>query len=164
MAGGKVSPEGDISGMADTLVRVVTPESRHTVLRRTFDKSKTGIKEKLIVANTTQMLIVVAVTNPEPKPDTIDRVIVNALGAGVKLLLAIMRTDLDAILDLTSWYKTLLPVWELCRDNYDIREFQNLRERLRGETTMLLGHSGVRKSTLVNALVPAVQRITGEIN
>lgn len=164
VVGDKVSLEGDTSGTADTLARIVILEPRHTALRRTFDESETGVKEKLIVANATQMLIVVAAANPEPKPGMIDRAIVSALDAGVKPLLAITKTDLDAASNLTNRYKTLLPVWKLRRDNYDTGEFQDLRERLRGETTVLLGHSGVGKSTLINALVPAAQRATGEVN
>ncbi len=38
-----------------------------------------------------------------------------------------------------------------------------LRDRLRDRTSVLVGHSGVGKSTLVNALIPAAHRATGEV-
>lgn len=164
VVGDKVALEGDTSGVPDTLARIVTLQPRRTVLRRSFDESEAGAKEKLIVSNATQMLIVAAAANPEPKPGMIDRAIVSALDAGVKPLLVITKTDLDAALDLTEQYKALLPVIKLKKTDYENESLAPLWEYLHGESTVLLGHSGVGKSTLINALVPRAQRATREVN
>ena len=81
--GDRVGLEGDVSGRRDTLARIVTVEERGTVLRRSWDESDTGSKEKLIVANATQMLIVTAGANPAPKRGMIDRAMAAAVTAGV---------------------------------------------------------------------------------
>ena len=44
------------------------------------------------------------------------------------------------------------------------RGLEHLRERLRGRVSVLVGHSGVGKSTLVNALMPGAARAIGEVN
>lgn len=184
IVGDRVGLEGDTSGTPDTLARIVTLQERTTVLRRSFDESETGTKEKLIVANATQMLIVVAAANPEPKTGMIDRAMVTALDAGVKPLLVITKTDLDAGEGLTREYEKLLPVYLLRREDYDATPSSTvptgvpattttspdpsplvaLKAALEDEVTVLLGHSGVGKSTLINALVPSAQRVTGQVN
>lgn len=163
VVGDRVTLEGDTTGAIDTLARIVTLETRETVLRRTMDESDTGRKEKTIVANATQMLIVVAVTNPEPKPGMIDRALVVALDSGVKPLLAVTKTDLGSASELLARYQPILPVLCLSQENYATGQLEDLREKLTGENTVLLGHSGVGKSTLVNALTGA-KRATGAVN
>lgn len=164
VVGDRVTLEGDTSGKMDTLARIVTLEPRRTVLRRSFDESDAGGREKLIVANATQMLIVVAAANPEPKPGMIDRAIVAATEAGVRPLLAITKIDLDKAAELAVQYEPLLPVIKLSMTGYQSDHLGELRKKLAGEITVLLGHSGVGKSTLINALVPQAERATGAVN
>lgn len=163
IVGDRVGLEGDTSGKSDTLARIVTLHPRQTVLRRSFDEGEGSGREKLIVANSTQMLVVVAAANPEPKSGMIDRALVAAADAGIKPLLAITKTDLDPAGALVEQYGNLLPIFLLRPGCYE-EGARPLRDALRGEITVFLGHSGVGKSTLINALVPDARRATGRVN
>lgn len=166
IVGDRVRLEGDLSGKPGILARIVTVEERRSVLRRSFDEGDGG-REKQIVANATQMLVVVSAANPAPKRGMLDRALVAALHTGIKPLVAVTKTDLDAAGDLVEDYRRIgITVFTLRRDCYtpDSSALARLKAVLDGEVTVLLGHSGVGKSTLFNALVPQAQRATGHVN
>jgi ribosome biogenesis GTPase len=130
-----------------------------TVLRRTADDDDPV--ERVIVANADQMVIVTSVTDPEPRPRLIDRCLVAALDAGLDPLLCVTKADLADPSELRAIY-TPLGVPTLV-SGLDV-EPEQLLARLSGRTSVLVGHSGVGKSTLVNLLVPGAHRATGVVN
>lgn len=151
---------GDTSGDPGTLCRVVRIAPRTTLLRRSADD--TDAIERVIVANADQMLIVVAAANPEPRARLIDRYLVAAFDAGIKPIIAITKTDLADPTEFLSEFACLeLPIITGERDNFPLDELAGL---LVGHTTVTVGHSGVGKSTLVNALVPGTDRAIGRVN
>ena len=115
----------------------------------------------MIVANATQLAVVTATADPEPRTGLIDRAMVAALDAGIEPMLVVTKTDLEPADALLALYGPLdLPVFRI-RD----REVpEELRQALAGQQTVLVGHSGVGKSTLVNALIPSADRVTGHVN
>jgi ribosome biogenesis GTPase len=118
--------------------------------------------ERIIVANADQMLIVVAVANPEPRPRLVDRYLVAAFDAGIAPILVLTKTDLaDPTPFLANFAGLDLTIIESRSDAPPLAE---LRAALDGHTTVAVGHSGVGKSTLVNALVPDANRATGRVN
>jgi ribosome biogenesis GTPase len=174
VAGDHVGLVGDVSGAPDSLARLVRIEERSTVLRRSADD--TDPVERVVVANADQLVVVVAAANPEPRTGFIDRSLVAAYDAGIEPLLCITKTDLRDPAELISHYTALeLPVLvsgparEVPADDdgttlpLDPALVEALRERLDGHVSVLLGHSGVGKSTLVNALTGA-DRATGGVN
>ena len=133
--------------------------SARTTLRRTADDDDPV--ERVIVANADQLVVVTALADPEPRPRLIDRALVAAYDAGMRPLLVPdqgrPRRPRDAAVDLP------LPGRPLGGHQRG-GDLDEVRAALRGHTSVLVGHSGVGKSTLVNALVPTADRDVGVVN
>jgi ribosome biogenesis GTPase / thiamine phosphate phosphatase len=157
--GDRVAIVGDVSGTADTLARVVRVARRTSVLRRTADD--TDPVERVVVANADQLAIVTALADPEPRSRLIDRCLVAAYAGGLTPLLVLTKSDLADPAPLLATYRALDVPYVVTRRGGDL---DPLREQLAGKATVLVGHSGVGKSTLVNALVPGASRATGHVN
>lgn len=164
VVGDRVKVVGDVSGDDGSLARIVEVVDRTTILRRTADDDDPV--ERVIVANVTQLVVVTALADPEPRPRWIDRALVAAYDGGMAPLLCLTKADLADPETLLSTYRSLGVPWEVTERGPDraIVGLEALRDRLRGEVSVLIGHSGVGKSTLVNALVPDAKRETGHVN
>lgn len=161
--GDRVRVSGDISGREGTLARIVQIQQRISELRRSRDDSEGGAVERVMVANVTQMAIITALADPEPRPRMIDRCLVAAYSEGIQPLLVLTKSDLADATELMEAYEPL-GVQALVVSVSDQTSIDRLRTRLAGEVTVMVGHSGVGKSTLVNLLVPDARRETGEVN
>lgn len=173
VVGDLVALVGDTSGDEGTLARLVRIEERSTVLRRSADD--TDPYERVVVANATQMIIVVAAANPEPRTGFIDRSLVAAFDAGIHPILCITKTDVKYPQNLLDYYANAdlrivlsqspggIAPSEEGSEGLDSALVQKISALLDGEISVLLGHSGVGKSTLVNALTGA-ERDTGHVN
>lgn len=163
VVGDSVRLGADLSGRPDTLARIVRVDPRRTLLRRTADD--TDQVERVLVANADQLVIVAAVTDPVPRPRLIDRCLVAAYDAGLDPLLVLTKSDLAAADELRASYQALdVPCLTTARQEQVLRGADAVRAQLRGRFSVLVGHSGVGKSTLVNALVPGADRATGAVN
>jgi ribosome biogenesis GTPase len=162
--GDRVRLVGDVSGRPDTLARVVRVEPRTSVLRRTADD--TDPVERVIVANAEQLVIVTALAAPEPRPRMIDRCLVAAFDADLDPLLCLTKADLAPPGPLLATYEPLgVPYVVTSRGGRGAAmKMDDLPDRLTGRISVLVGHSGVGKSTLVNALVPAAERAVRQVN
>lgn len=179
VAGDFVSLVGDVSGAPDTLARLVKIQDRKTLLRRSADD--TDPIERAVVANADQLVVVVAAANPEPRTGFIDRALVAAYDAGIDPLLLVTKADVKDPTELLDNYRHLdFPVIisrtaDSAASGIDARSddglsarldrdaVSQLRAHLDGKVTVMLGHSGVGKSTMVNALTGA-ERATGGVN
>ena len=159
VVGDEVRVVGDTSGRPDTLARIAEVEPRRTVLRRTADDDDPI--ERIIVANADQLVIVTALADPPPRPSLIDRCLVAAYDAGMTPLLCLTKTDLARPDELIASYEPLGVETVVTSHRASIHEVQ---ARLHAETSVLVGHSGVGKSTLVNRLVPDADRETSDVN
>jgi ribosome biogenesis GTPase / thiamine phosphate phosphatase len=165
VVGDRVALAGDVSGASGSLARIVRVEPRTSALRRSADD--VDPVERVIVANADQMVIVCALASPEPRLRFVDRCLVAAYDAGLPPLLVLTKADLAssrAVRAVRSVYEPLglrmlttsrpLPAQTLAR----------LRGLLAGRISVLIGQSGVGKSTLVNALVADASRAVGSVN
>jgi ribosome biogenesis GTPase len=160
VTGDYVDLVGDTSGDEGTLTRIVRIQPRTTVLRRSADDSDEV--ERIIVANADQMLIVVAAANPEPRPRLVDRYLVAAFDAGLTPILCITKTDLADPTEFLANFNGLDVT--VVRSGIGAMPTAEIAALLEGHTTVAVGHSGVGKSTLVNALVPDANRAIGRVN
>jgi ribosome biogenesis GTPase / thiamine phosphate phosphatase len=164
VVGDRVSLVGDVSGAAGALARIVRIQERTSVLRRTADDDDTtaeGRLERVVVANAGQLVIVSALADPPPRTGFIDRCLVAAYDAEIEPILLLTKADLatpDAILD----YYTALDVPHLLTGPDS--DLSGVREALAGQVSVLVGHSGVGKSTLVNRLIPGTDRAVGAVS
>lgn len=123
-----------------------------------------AFREKLIAANLTQVVVVVA-TEPGFSDMLISRCIAAAESQQIKTLIVLNKSDLRELLPsaramLAPFERLGYPVVEL-----SAREGANaLRPKLAGEHSIFVGQSGMGKSTLTNALIPAAQAATREIS
>ncbi|MGV0850885.1 ribosome small subunit-dependent GTPase A [Mycolicibacterium phlei] len=158
VVGDEVGLVGDLSGRPDTLARIVRRGDRRTVLRRTADD--TDPTERVIVANADQLLIVVALADPPPRTGLVQRALIAAYAGGLKPVLCLTKTDLAPPEPFAAEFDGLdLIVVTAGRGD----PLEPLADLLADQVTVLLGHSGVGKSTLVNRLVPEADRATGEV-
>lgn len=162
--GDRVDLVGDTSGAEGSLARIVRIVERSTVLRRTADD--TDPVERVIVANADQLVVVTALADPEPRTRMIDRCVVAAYDAGMDVLLALTKADLADPDALRALYEPIgvRVVVSSRTDEAVIEGLDEVRAALAGRMSVLVGHSGVGKSTLVNALVPDALRAVGVVN
>ncbi|GAA1150280.1 ribosome small subunit-dependent GTPase A [Nesterenkonia lutea] len=165
---------GDTSGDEGTLARLIRIEERSTLLRRSAED--TDDAERVIVANADQLLIVVAAADPAPRTGFIDRALVAAYDAGITPILLVTKADLvDEPADpagLLSHYAELDLQVVISQQaagsvsgepSLDAAAVTALRTSLCRRVTAMIGHSGVGKSTMVNALTGA-DRATSGVN
>ncbi|AYD89389.1 ribosome small subunit-dependent GTPase A [Actinomyces sp. 2119] len=163
VVGDRVAVVGDVSGRAGSLARMVRVEERRTLLRRSTEDGEAAGSERPVVANADLLVVVVSVARPQPRPRMIDRYLVAAYEADMEPLLVLTKTDLADPSPLLDTYHPL-GLTTLTTHLYPDGGVGAVRQALAGRVSVLAGHSGVGKSTLVNALVPGAGRATGDVN
>ena len=164
VVGDRVLIVGDVTGNEGSLARIVSVNERRNSLSRTVDDS--AQVERTIVANIDQLVIVVAAFNPEPRRGLIDRFLVSAFTEGITPKLVVTKTDLGEVPEFLAEYAKLgvQILHTAIKSDSREKDLIALHEMLSGKISVLVGHSGVGKSTLINALVPDADRLTGDVN
>jgi ribosome biogenesis GTPase len=164
VVGDTVALVGQVSGQAGTLARIVRVCERSSLLRRSADD--TDPIERPVVANADQLAVVTALADPQPRGRMVDRCLVAAFDAGLDPLLLLTKADLCGPEGFVGSYAPLDVPYLVTRRVADgtVEGLDAVRGRLEGRVTVMIGHSGVGKSTLVNALVPGADRATRAVN
>ncbi|MES1227098.1 MAG: ribosome small subunit-dependent GTPase A, partial [Armatimonadota bacterium] len=141
---------------------VVSVEPRRTSLSR--PDVQNGNRLQVIVANVDSIVIVVSVVTPPLHPRLIDRYLVAIQQGGARPVICVNKIDLlqdpDELLQLKPYEALGIPV-VACSAKAGASE---LRAQLKGQTCAFVGHSGVGKSSLVNALKPSADLVTGAVS
>ena len=125
-------------------------------------------KSKLLASNVTQLFIVVA-TEPGFSDDLISRSLVAANAAGITARLILNKTDIAQLLPAAraklALYEELgYPIHEVSAKADPAGTLAMLQPLMSGESTILIGQSGMGKSSLVNLLVPDAEIAVREIS
>jgi len=164
VVGDLVEIVGDVTGTEGSLARIVEVNERTNSLSRTVDDA--ARVERTIVANIGQLLIVVASANPEPRRGLIDRFLVSAFHESIKPFIVVTKVDVSPVPDFIKEYQALgVDIITTSSRSQDRRkDIAGILEVLDDKISVLVGHSGVGKSTLINDLVPDADRMTGIVN
>ncbi|HEY3227420.1 MAG TPA: ribosome small subunit-dependent GTPase A [Planctomycetota bacterium] len=119
-------------------------------------------KEQILVANVDAILIVESVRQPDLDLLTIDRCTVMASAAGIPAAVCVNKSDLGPAEGLEVYPPLDIPVFLTAASRGD--GIAGLRAFLQGKTTVLIGPSGVGKSSLLNALHPGSSARTGKVS
>ncbi|MBM4337520.1 MAG: ribosome small subunit-dependent GTPase A [Deltaproteobacteria bacterium] len=137
---------------------------RRTVLarQRSFGKPR----EQVLAANADLLAIVASVASPPFRSGAVDRFLLAAHLGGLEAILVVNKLDLlqpgAALPDEIRACESVLEVFPVsARTGAGLEAF---RAKLARSTTVLAGHSGVGKSSLINALEPELRLETGEIS
>ena len=139
---------------------------RNYIIRKASNLSK---QSHILAANIDVALLVVTVARPETSTTFIDRFLASAEAYSVPVVIVFNKTDdLSPEERETVDYLTLL----YTHIGYDVLHIsatqgsgiETLKTRMAGKVTLLAGHSGVGKSTLINQLIPGLNVRTAEIS
>jgi len=120
----------------------------------------------LIVANVDQAVIVVSTRDPELKPGLIDRFLCSTEMGGIRAMICINKLDLGdavALQPLIGQY-TQLGYEVILTDALQGTGIAQLKELLKGKESVFTGHSGVGKSSLLNAVQPGLGQRTSAVS
>ena len=136
--------------------------------RKTLLYRSDQYKSKLLAANVTQLFIVVA-TEPGFTDDLISRALVAAESAGVDAHIILNKTDIEAALPRTRqrlevYRKLGYPVHEVSAQAQPDATRAAFMPLLQGQTTILIGQSGMGKSSIINLIVPDADIAVREIS
>lgn len=139
---------------------------KNYIIRRSINLSK---QVQIIGANLDQALLVVTLASPPTSFGFIDRFLVTAEAYDIPAVLVFNKLDLfsedglDILRDYMELYEQIgYPCYAVsAQEKTNLAE---IRQLLQDKTTLVSGHSGVGKSTLINAIEPTVALKTGEIS
>lgn len=124
-------------------------------------------RTKSFAANLDQILVLVAV-DPPFSESQLARALIAAAAAGVPALIGLNKIDLPAVAEararLAPYAAMGVPLLEFALKADPDTARARLLPRLRGRTTLVLGPSGMGKSTLINRLVPGAEAQVGEVS
>ncbi len=149
-----------------TAIIVQLYQRRNYIIRKSINLSK---QAQIIAANLDQAILVVTLASPFTSLGFIDRFLVTAEAYDIPAKLVFNKLDLfsEAGLDVLADYKAIYT--KLGYPCYEVSALQGMnieaiKALLRRRTTLVLGHSGVGKSTLINAIHPAAKMKTAAIS
>jgi len=150
------------SGEAPWVIAEIQQRAGQIVRRGVHDRDA-----KVVAANIDRMFAVVAAVEPDPRMDTVDRLLVIAEASDIEAHVVVNKLDLDGAEESAERFLELYPsigyrTWAISALRGD--GLEPLAEMVREGTSCLVGPSGAGKSSILNALDPALGLETGELS
>lgn len=158
----EIEPEPDL----DTAIISKLYDRRNYIIRKSVNLSK---QAQIIAANLDQAFLVVTLASPPTSLGFIDRFLVTAEAYDIPAALIFNKLDLfsDEGLEILREYQAIYedigyPCYEVSA--IEGTNIDHIKAVLKDKTTLISGHSGVGKSTLINAIFPDAKLRTGDIS
>lgn len=147
------------------LITFLHPRKNY-IIRKSINLSK---QAQIIAANLDQAFLIVTLASPRTSLGFIDRFLVTAEAYDIPAKLIFNKLDLfsEEGLEILEEYQSIYEkAGYPCYSVSAIQEtnLDQIRDLLKNKVTLVSGHSGVGKSTLINALLPGQELKTGEIS
>lgn len=158
----------DLDEKSDAVTGVITNihERKNYIIRKSVNLSK---QVHIIASNIDKLFLLVTINNPVTTTSFIDRFLVTAEAYGIEAVIVFNKIDTfdDAMLDEQLYLQFIYDrIGYKCLriSSTEHKGIDKLIEEMKGNVCMFSGHSGVGKSTLVNALQPSLNLKTKEIS
>ncbi len=160
-ARGRFRKEGIIPLVGDLVACRIDMPSKTGLITEIYPRNNELIRPS--VSNITQIAIVFSAVNPKPNLRVIDKLITSAVYADIKPIICINKSDLTDTSELSDIYDRsgFDTIIVSAKDNINI---DILKSKLRGETTVFAGISGVGKSSILNRIIKGANLETGEVS
>ena len=147
------------------LITTLHPRKNY-IIRKSVNLSK---QAQIIAANLDQAFLIVTLASPRTSLGFIDRFLVTAEAYAIPAMLIFNKLDLfssDGLEILKEYQQIYEKAGYPCYSVSAIQQtnLDQIKQLLKDKVTLLSGHSGVGKSTLINALLPGSQLKTGDIS
>ncbi len=150
----------------DTGVITNLHDRRNYIIRKSVNLSK---QAQIIAANIDQAFLIVTLASPRTSLGFIDRFLVTAEAYSIPASLIFNKLDLfsdEGLKILAEWQQIYEPIGYPC---YEVSarvgtNIEQITALLKDRTTLLSGHSGVGKSSLINAILPSLEIKTGSVS
>ncbi|MCG9972215.1 ribosome small subunit-dependent GTPase A [Christiangramia crocea] len=157
-------PEAETEGKTGVIKKIL--ERDNYIIRKSVNLSK---QTHIIASNIDQVFLLVTLNNPPTLTTFIDRFLVTAEAYDITAVLLFNKVDTYSIEELAE-VKYLAEMYR--KAGYECigisakkgKNVDKVKEKMKGKTSMISGHSGTGKSTLINAIEPSLDLKTAEIS
>jgi len=155
----------DLDGVVTGVIKEIEPRENY-IVRKSVNLSK---QTHIIASNIDVVFLLITLNNPPTSTSFIDRFLVTAKAYGIKCVLLFNKTDtysseeLDEVRYMAHIYRNIGYTCEGLSAKKR-KNIEAVKLLMQGKVCMFSGHSGVGKSTLVNAIEPSLNLKTKEIS
>jgi len=163
--GDRVEFDVETTGEDTAVINKIEPRENYIIRKSTHKSAYSHI----IAANLDQALLIATLVSPRTSFGFIDRFLVTAEAYGIPTVIVYNKTDLYDE-EMQEYQRQISYMYEgigyktMTVSAHNNEGVEELKELLHGKTTLLSGHSGVGKSTLINLIVPDLDLKTSEIS
>jgi ribosome biogenesis GTPase len=148
------------------IIDTIQPRSNY-IIRKSSNLSK---QTHIIASNMDQLLIIATLALPPTSLGFIDRILVTAEAYHIKPYIVWNKVDLYESAEERQWLDETIALYKkvgyngLCTSSVSRQGVDELKKLLHNKTSLVIGHSGVGKSSLLNTLDPSLNLKTGELS